>query len=66
MCKLSEGFEAEYMRPVDLKKMAFFDRHLGTGEVCGGNGDYQELVVPGKTCFVFCGGNGLACNPVEM
>jgi|SRR6516164_4511783 2-polyprenyl-3-methyl-5-hydroxy-6-metoxy-1,4-benzoquinol methylase len=34
MCKLPEGFEAEYTRPVDLKKMAFIDRHLASVRPC--------------------------------
>lgn len=34
MCKLTEGFEAEYTRPVDLKKMAFIDRHLASLRPC--------------------------------
>jgi 2-polyprenyl-3-methyl-5-hydroxy-6-metoxy-1,4-benzoquinol methylase len=34
MCKLTEGFEAEYTRPVDLKKLAFFDRHLAPLRPC--------------------------------
>src|SRR5690348_13933067 len=34
MCRLTEGFEAEYTRPVDLKKMAFIDRHLASLRPC--------------------------------
>jgi SAM-dependent methyltransferase len=34
MCKLTTGVEAEYTRPVDLKKMAFFDRHLAPLRPC--------------------------------
>jgi SAM-dependent methyltransferase len=34
MCKLSEGFETEYTRPVDLKKIAFMDRHLASLRPC--------------------------------
>src|SRR5262249_5354340 len=34
MCKQAEGFEAEYTRPVDLKKMAFINRHLAPLRPC--------------------------------
>jgi 2-polyprenyl-3-methyl-5-hydroxy-6-metoxy-1,4-benzoquinol methylase len=34
MCKLTEGFQAEYTRPVDLKKVAFIDRHLAPLRPC--------------------------------
>ena len=34
MCKLVEGFEGEYTRPVDHKKMAFIDRHLAPRRPC--------------------------------
>jgi len=34
MCKLTEGFEAQYTRPVDFKKLAFFDRHLASLRPC--------------------------------
>jgi SAM-dependent methyltransferase len=34
MCKLTKGFEAEYTRPVDFKKIAFFYRHLAPLRPC--------------------------------
>jgi 2-polyprenyl-3-methyl-5-hydroxy-6-metoxy-1,4-benzoquinol methylase len=34
MCELTRGVEAEYTRPVDLKKMAFIDRHLSPLRPC--------------------------------
>jgi 2-polyprenyl-3-methyl-5-hydroxy-6-metoxy-1,4-benzoquinol methylase len=34
MCKLTTGIEAEYTRPVDVKKMAFVDRYLAPLRPC--------------------------------